>query len=181
MIEANLAIVSSVLIGIFASYIASKIFLYSNNKKNKPNILISEKLIKSHRKDGTQSLKVKFINKTDQDLVNVHIVVDILSDLSPSGSIPLISLDRLTDRKLMYIKKFDAKDENAEYAHRTNLFIEDGEIQTESLKHIIIRLSIIANCPYYNTSAIITKDYTVATDILEESYQFNTGDSLSIS
>lgn len=65
MIEIDSAIISSVLIGIFASYVSSKIFLYSNNKQNKPNILISDKLIKSKRKDGTKSLKVKLINKTD--------------------------------------------------------------------------------------------------------------------
>jgi mannitol-specific phosphotransferase system IIBC component len=83
MIEIDLAMISSVLIGILASYVASKIFLYSNNKQNKPNILISDKLIRSKRKDGTKSLKVKLINKTDQDLVNVHIEVEAFSNLSP--------------------------------------------------------------------------------------------------
>jgi len=87
MIEIDSAMISSVLIGIFASYVASKIFLYSNNKQNKPNILISDKLIRSKRKDGIKSLKVKLINKTDQDLVNVHIEVEAFSNLSPSGKV----------------------------------------------------------------------------------------------
>jgi hypothetical protein len=81
----------------------------------------------------------------------------------------------------MYIKKFDASDKNAEYAHRTHLFMPDIDIQEEVLKHKIIRFSIVADCPYYNTSTIITKDYRIDTDIMDEKYRFNTGDSLSIS
>jgi hypothetical protein len=181
MIEIDSAMISSVLIGIFASYVASKIFLYSNNKQNKPNILISDKLIRSKRKDGTRSLKVKLINKTDQDLVNIHIKVEAFSNLSPSGSIPLISLGYLTSRDLMYIKKFDVSDKNAEYAHRTNLFMPNMDIQEEVLKHKIIRFSIVADCPYYNTFTIIIKDYSIDTDIMDEKYRFNTGNSLSIS
>jgi hypothetical protein len=181
MTEINLEVISSIIIGVFASYIASKIFLYSNNKKNKPIISISDKLIKSARNDKTPSLNIKLINKTNQDLINVHIVVEDLSNLSPEGSIPLISLNYLTDRKLMYIKKFDIKDKNAEYAHRTNLFIENGDIQKECDKHKIIRISVVASCPYYNTSSIITKDYEVATDIMDKKYRFNTGNSLSVS
>jgi hypothetical protein len=181
MIEINLEVMSSIIIGIFASYIASKMFLYNNNKKNKPIILISDKLIKSTRNNGTPSLNIKLINKTNQDLINVHITAKAISNLSPEGSIPLISLDYLTDRKLMYIKKFDINDKNAEYAHRANLFIENENIQEKSSKHKIIRISVIASCPYYNTSSIITKDYVVATDIMDKKYHFNTGNSLSIS
>jgi len=81
----------------------------------------------------------------------------------------------------MYIKKFDASDKNAEYAHRTNLFMPDINIQEEVLKHKFIRFSIIADCPYYNTSTIITKNYSIDTDIMDEKYRFNTGNSLSIS
>jgi len=90
MIRANSAIVS-IVIGIVASYVASKIFLYANNKKNKPNILISDKFIKSERKNSTKSLKIKLINKTDQDLVNIRITLKGLENLSPEGSIPLTS------------------------------------------------------------------------------------------
>ncbi|WXU00352.1 MAG: hypothetical protein Ctma_1066 [Catillopecten margaritatus gill symbiont] len=181
MIEIILAIIPSVLIGIIASYVASKIFLYANNKKHKPNILISDKFIKSERKnDGTPSLKIKLINKTDQDLINIRIVVKGFENLSPSGSIPLISLHCIASRELMYIKKFDTNDKNAEYAHQSHLYIT-GDIQAEYLKYKTIRLSIIADCPYYNTSSIVTKDYTVATDILDENHRFNTGNSLSIS
>ncbi|SFV85469.1 hypothetical protein MNB_SUP05-SYMBIONT-4-1403 [hydrothermal vent metagenome] len=179
MIEASSAIVS-IIIGIVASYVASKIFLYTNNKKHKPNILISDKFIKSERKNGTQSLKIKLINKTDQDLTNIRIVAKVLENLSPNGSIPLISLHQIASRELMYIKKFDIYDKNAEYAHQFNLYIEDENIQIECLKYQIIRLSITADCPYYNTSNIIIKDYVVDSDIMERKYRFNTGDSLSI-
>lgn len=180
MIEVYLA-VSSIIIGIAASYIASKIFLYTNNKKHKPNILISDKFIKSKRKDGTQSLKIKLINKTYQDLINIRIAVKGFENRSPEGSIPLISLQHITSRELMYIKKFDTHDKNAEYAHQSHLYIKEGKgIQAECSKYQTIRLSITADCPYYNTSTIITKDYTVATDILDENHRFNTGNSVSI-
>lgn len=177
----DLAMISSILIGITASYIASKIFLYSNNKQNKPTILISDKLIRSQRKDGTQSLKIKLINKTNQDLINICIRMEGFCNRSPNKSIPLISLYCLTSRKLMYIKKFDISDKKAEYAHLTHLYIENKDIQVEASQYETIRLSITANCPYYNTSSIITKDYEVKTDFMEENYRFNTGDSLSLS
>ncbi|CAB9544854.1 hypothetical protein BROOK1789C_2001 [Bathymodiolus brooksi thiotrophic gill symbiont] len=180
MIEVGLATIPSVIIGIVASYIASKIFLYTNNKKHKPNILISDKFIMSERKDGTQSLKIKLINKTDQDLVNIRIVVKGFENRSPSGSISLIRLHHIADRELMYIKKFDASDNNAEYAHQSHLYIKDEDIQIECLKYQIIRLSITADCPYYNTSSIDIKDYKVETDIMQRDYRFNTGDSVSI-
>ncbi|MBE8190142.1 MAG: hypothetical protein HAW58_04670 [Candidatus Thioglobus sp.] len=59
--------------------------------------------------------------------------------------------------------------------------MDDKDIQKESLKHQTIRLSVVADCPYYNTSVIITKDYAVSTDIVDENHHFNTGNSLSIS
>jgi len=80
----------------------------------------------------------------------------------------------------MYIKKFDIKDKNAEYAHQSHLYIDGGDIQAECLKYQTIRLSITADCPYYNTSSIVTKDYIVNGNIMEGVYRFNTGDSLSI-
>ncbi len=180
MTEANLAIISSVIIGIVASYIASKIFLYTNNKKHQPNLLISNQFICSARADGTLSLKVKLINKTDQDLTNIRIVLKGFENLSPDGSIPLISLHHIASRELMYIKKFDSSDQKAEYAHQSHLYIQGKDIQKECSNYQIIRLSITADCPYYNTASIIIKDYKVDTDIMTKEYRFNTGNSLSI-
>lgn len=96
MIKAYLAISS--IIGIVASYIASKIFLY--NKKHKPNILITDKFITPQVKDGIKSLKIKLINKIPQDL-NIYITINGLKKRSPEGSIPLISLKHIAKLELI--------------------------------------------------------------------------------
>ena len=179
MTEVISEVIPSIVIGIFASFIASKIFLRHNNKNNNPLIEISDKLIKSKRISGENSLKIKLINKTKQDLVDINITLEGFENLSPEGHIPLISLLHITNRKLIYIKKFNIKDKNAEYAHRTNLFIQNNNILQEVLQHKKLRISITAHCPYYNTSTILTKDYNIKNDILSNSYSFNTGDSLS--
>ncbi|SMM97705.1 hypothetical protein SPONN_586 [uncultured Candidatus Thioglobus sp.] len=176
-----LGVIASIIIGVVASFIASKMFLAHNNKRNNPIIKISDKLIHSQRIDGTASLNIKLINKTKQDITDISITLEGFDNSSPQGHIPLLRLFHISSRNLIYIKKFNVNDANAEYAHRTHLFVKNSDIQKEILKHKNLRISITANCPYYGTATILTKDYNTQDDILEDTYHFNTGDSLSVS
>lgn len=173
--------ISGGIIGGFSSYIASIKFMENNNKNHRPVIEVSDKLIKSARSDGTPSLLVKVINKTDQDIADVIFEIEGVKNLSPAGHIPLLNLTLLGRRDILYIKKFDSNDTDAHYAHRTNLFKKDGNIIDDCDQYEMIRVSIKAICPYYGTSVVFSRDYDVRNDILNTNFSFNTGNSLEIS
>lgn len=173
--------ISGGIIGGFASYIASIKFMENNNKNHRPIIDVSDKLIQSSRVDGTPSLVIKVINKTDQDIADVRFEIEGVKNLSPAGHIPLLNLVLLGKRDILYIKRFDKDDNDAHFAHRTNLFKENGDILSECSKYEKIRVSIKTICPYYGTSLVLSKDYDVIGDILGSNYSFNTGNSLAVS
>lgn len=174
----NLA--SGGIVGGIASYVSSIYFLKNNNKNHRPCIDISDKLIKANRPDGTSALRVKIINKTDQDIADVIFEVEGVKNLAPTGSIPLYDLTLLGKRTVMFVKQFDKNDTSAHYAHRVNLYKDNGDILAECSDYQYIRVSIRASCPYYGTSTILSKNYDVDNDILNANHSFNTGDSLSI-
>ncbi|SFV66682.1 hypothetical protein MNB_SM-5-598 [hydrothermal vent metagenome] len=174
-------VVSGGVVGGLASFIASKYFLEHNNKVHRPNIAMSDKVIKTNREDGTPALLLKVINRTDKDISKIVFDVEGIKNLSPSGSIPLYQLTHIARREILYIKEYNKNDSNAHYAHRTRLFITDGDILEKCKTFEIIRISVYAECPYYGTSTVLSKDYNVKEDILSEQYHFNTGDSLSCS
>lgn len=176
-----LNVISGGIVGALASFVASIFFLKHNNKNHRPIIEISDKLIISKRDDGTDSLLIKVINKTDQDISDIVFEVEGVTNLAPIGSIPLFKLTLLGRREIMYIQKFNKNDTNAHYAHQTKLFSIESNIVDKSKEFEKIRVSIRATCPYYNTSVISSKEYTYTQDILSNSHIFNTGNSLSCS
>ena len=87
----------------------------------------------------------------------------------------------LGKRELLCIKKFNKNDNNFFHnAHRINIFKTNGDIIEDIRRYEWIRVSIHANCPFYNTSAIISKDYKVETCLLDRNHTFNTGNDLSV-
>lgn len=176
-----LNLLSGGLVGGIASFVSSVFFLKHNNKNHRPIIEISDKLIDSKRDDGTSSLLIKVINKTDQDISDLIFEIEGIINLAPIGSIPLLKLKLLGRREIMYVQKFDKNDTNAHYAHQAKLFSSEFDIVTESKKFERIRVSIRASCPYYGTSVISFKEYICTQDLLSDKHTFNTGNSLSCS
>ncbi|WP_141048212.1 hypothetical protein [Aliarcobacter cryaerophilus] len=171
------------IIGGLASYVASRQFQKVNSNKNKPQIEVSNQLIEAVRfgEQDKKVIQIKLLNKTDQDLSDIRIELEGFKNLAPEGSIPLLLLTRITKREILSIKKYDKKDDiHFHNAHRINLFVDNGDIIEEIGKFESIRISIHANCPFYNTSAIISKDYKVKTCLLDKNHTFNTGNNLSI-
>ena len=101
--------------------------------------------------------------------------------MSPEGSIPLFRVRRIGSRNIMFVKRYDKNDTKTNYAHRSNLINLEKDIITECQKFDTIQVSIKAECPYYGTSFVTSKEYNKNEDILNSSYSFNTGDSLSCS
>ena len=174
-------VASGGIVGGVASFIASKYFLEHNNKAHRPNIAMSDKVIQTKREDGTPAILLKVINHTDKDISKIVFDVEGIKNLSPSGSIPLYQLTHITRREILYIKEYNKNDSNAHYAHRTRLFIKNGNIIEKCKPFETIRISVYAECPYYGTSTVVSQDFDVKKDILETSHHFNTGDSLSCS
>jgi len=69
---------------------------------------------------------------------------------------------------------------NYAYATLINLF-NDSNIIQDVKKYNKIRISISADCPYYNTSAIKLVEYSIPDNICDSSYKFNTGNNLHAS
>lgn len=171
------------IIGGLASYVASKQFQKINSNKNKPKIEVSNQLIETVRtgEQNKKAIQIKLLNKTDQDLSDIRIEIEGFKNLAPEGSIPLLLLTKITKREILSIKKYDKNDDKYFHnAHRINLFVNNGDIIEEIKKFESIRISIHADCPFYNTSAIISKDYNVETCLLDRNHTFNTGNNLSI-
>jgi hypothetical protein len=68
------------IVGIFASFVASKVFQIYNNS-NKPNIIISNDLIKKTTKENKEIVTLKLLNKTKQDLCNVEVRLDGIKNM----------------------------------------------------------------------------------------------------
>lgn len=179
----TISTISGGVIGAITSYFASKQFQKINSSKNNPKIEMSNKIIEHKRTiEGLEnSIQLKLINKTDKDIANIRIEIDGFENLAPDDSIPLLRLTLLGKRELLCIKKYD-KSDNIHFhnAHRINIFKINGDIVKDIKKYEWIRISIHANCPFYNTSAIISKDYKVETCLLDNNYTFNTGNDLSV-
>lgn len=175
--------ISGGIIGAVASYFASKQFQKINSSKNNPKIEMSNKIIEHKRTiEGLEeSIQLKLINKTDQDISDVRIEVEGFKNLAPEDSIPLLQFTFLGKREILYIKKLDRNDNKFFHnAHRINIFKNNGNIIDDVKKYEWIRISIHANCPFYNTSTVISKDYKVETCLLDKNHTFNTGNNLSI-
>jgi hypothetical protein len=170
--------IRAIFLGIIASFFSAKIFLRYNNAVNKPEITISNYLIKTKRQDNTNCLLIKIINNTKADLTDIIINVEGINNISPKNSTALFILTPLSIRKLFYLPRFKKHDKDALYAHRTKLFNEDFDILEKIKKFEKIRVSIRATCPEYNTSTIVSKDYIVKSDILDNTHKFNTGNSI---
>lgn len=174
--------ISGGVVGVAASYFASKQFQKVNSSKNNPKIEMSNKIIEHKRTiEGLEeSIQLKLINKTNQDISDIRIDVEGFKNLAPDDSIPLLQLIFLGKRELLCIKKFDKNDNKFFHnAHRINIFKANGNIIEDIKKYEWIRISIHANCPFYNTSTIISKDYKVETCLLDRNHTFNTGNDLS--
>ena len=171
-------IISGGIIGGFSSYVASKYFQKKNNEVNQPNLELSDQIIQAKRDDGTHAVELKLINHTDQDLSNIKLELEGWTNLAPQGSIPLFNLKELSTREILSIKKFDKNDKkNYHNAHRILLFNNNNII--DDIKNFkFVRISAFVSCPYYSTSAVISKNYQISTKLLDSSYSFNTGNSV---
>jgi hypothetical protein len=174
-----LNILSGGIVGGFASYVASKYFQKKNNEKNQPKLTISNCLIeKSRSYDNKPAVSFKLINYTDQDISNVIIELEGLEDLAPSDSIPLLRLKKLATKEILYIRKFDSND--SEYFHNAHqiLLTNDNDLISDVKQFDFVRISVFATCPYYGTTAIVSNDFKISTKLLNNSYSFNTGNSI---
>jgi len=97
----------SFFVGIFASFIASKIFLNQNNKNNQPQIDISNSLIEAKKLDNTKCIQFKLVNLTDQDLIDVEVNLFGIKNQSPNKNIPIITNTEISKRSVAYISKLD--------------------------------------------------------------------------
>lgn len=169
---------SGVIVGIFSSYIASKIFQKNNNNTNRPNIQISPQLIKVKKNsENKEGIEVKLINYTNQDLSGIVIELDGLKNLSGGQGTPLFRIQQIATKKILNILKYD-KTDSINYHNVHRIILRNDDILTLIAKFDTIRLSVFATCPYYGTAITLTQSYNKK-EILDETYHFNLGDNFN--
>lgn len=112
-----IGIVSGLISGIISSIIANVLI-----KKNKPNLLISDKFSKSKNNSSNYEYKIKVINKSKEYLKNVKISAQLMTSINAVGGVLLsVKPVHIVYNDINLIDPYNKDDENARYAIRIRL------------------------------------------------------------
>ena len=164
------------ILGIIGSIIGSKIFRKDTYSK-KPILEISNCLIE---KEDNNKLRIKIINKTDNEIINVQFILYGTLILDDEGK--LKRLIKLSEKEIPYISKFHMEDKDFDFAHQIELAHLDGTSKLvdiiKSDKYHHLRLLVKAECPYYGSITVENKIYKdLNKQLKDNSWSFELGDS----
>jgi len=163
-------------LGIIGSIIASKVFR-KDSYSNKPILEISQCLIE---KDDNNKLRVKIINKTDNEIINVQFILYGTLVLDDEGK--LKRLIELSKKEIPYISKFHKEDKDFDFAHQIELSHIDENLKIvdviKSGEYHHLRLLVKAECPYYGSITVENKIYNNLDKQLKDNcWSFELGNS----
>ena len=166
----------AIIIGLLSSLLASLMFLYFLNTQ-RPKIIISEQIAKSHNIDGHVEYQIKTINKTLRSITNIQAQLFLTTPTKiPGGILEKNDEIQLRTKNLYEMAKFDKKDKTAKYVFR---FICEEDIEKKWNENSFLRFKISASHSLSGLISVFSKDYQTKEKSIKEG-EFEFGKSLKI-
>lgn len=164
-----IGLTSGIVSGLIANYLFRRL-AYSS----KPELVVSDKLIKTFRNEDPV-LKVKLINHTKHDIVDVHIILYHVNFLDHEKKRK--SIITLSETTIPFINEFSKKDKSSDFAYQASL----RGINHQNIHDLIedkdeFLLFIKCTNSYHGSVKVINKFYK-KDDILGFEYDFESGDT----
>ncbi|MGK7900923.1 MAG: hypothetical protein AB4352_05815 [Hormoscilla sp.] len=140
-------LLGSVVTGVISGLITSTM-IFKILSMIKPKVEISEDISKDKDKDDGRTLyRIKVINRTKADIVNIRAQLHLLKkDQVKGGEILRNKRLQLKQSDLLFIEKFDVRDKNASYAYRFITY-ENLEEEWDAARQFV-RFRIICTHPF---------------------------------
>lgn len=164
-----IGLTSGIVSGLIANFLFRRL-AYSS----KPELAISDTLIKTFRNEDPV-LKVKLINHTKHDIVDVHIILYHVSFLDQEKKRK--SVIKLSEMTIPFINEFSKKDKSCDFAYQAAL----RGTNNKNIHDLIegkdeFLLFVKCTNSYYGSVKVINKFYK-KDDILGFEYDFESGDT----
>ncbi|MGK7900924.1 MAG: hypothetical protein AB4352_05820 [Hormoscilla sp.] len=159
--EIIIYILGRVLTGVISGLITSTL-IYQIVSRFKPNVEISPEISKDQEGDGRVLYRIKVINRTKADIVNIRAQLHLLKrggqDVQVKGGLVVKNQKlELKQSDPLFIEKYSAKDPKANYAYRFITYEELSEKWDRDTQRL--RFRIICTHAFTGVTKFFEKEY----------------------
>lgn len=156
------------LLGIISGIIANVVYRHIIYNK-KPEIIICENKILTYNSDNTPSLKIKIINNSSHEIVDIQIKLYGIKPRDKSNI--LKSLYPLSSYCIAYLPAINSQ--NCDYAYRLHLISSNHNNIHKEIKNFDELMLFIKATDVYNSTIAIKKETFKTSTLLEHGWDFD--------